>query len=206
MWSALPRHAFLPACCPARLPWLCPCLPGFTAAFAASTSFLRPRPMAARTSQRRVWDFRLGDRTPQTDPAHTSGCPPYRTECTESPVTSEAKRRKVRFAVGWGTAWEVLRVLSTFTCFLRSALPWGAVLPACRPACVPWLCPCLPGTPAALAIFDSFFHIAQSLGAHLGVASGTTSRATGLPTQILHTLLADDHAASNAPDLLTFEV
>jgi hypothetical protein len=145
--------------------------------------------IAARTSGRRVWNFKPGDRTPQTNPAHPSRQRPRRTECSESPVTSEAKRRKVRFALGWGTAWEVLRVLSSFTCFLWSALPWGTVLPACRPACVPWLCPCLPGTPAALAIFDSFFPSRPIT--HLDVASGTTNRATGLPTKILDTLLAD---------------
>ncbi len=37
---------------------------------------------------------------------------PYRVECTGSLSTSEVKRRRARLVLGWGTAWEHLRVLS----------------------------------------------------------------------------------------------
>ena len=37
---------------------------------------------------------------------------PYRVECTGSLLTSEVKRHRARLVLGWGTAWEDLRVLS----------------------------------------------------------------------------------------------
>ena len=40
---------------------------------------------------------------------------PYRVECTGSLLTSEVKRHRARLALGWGTAWEDLRVLSALT-------------------------------------------------------------------------------------------
>ena len=39
---------------------------------------------------------------------------PYRVECTGSVLTSEVKQRRARSVLGWGTAWEDLRVLSAF--------------------------------------------------------------------------------------------
>ena len=39
---------------------------------------------------------------------------PYRVECTGSLPTSEVKRRRARLVLGWGTAWEDLRVLTAF--------------------------------------------------------------------------------------------
>ena len=39
---------------------------------------------------------------------------PYRVECTGSLPNSEVKRRRARIVPGWGTAWEVLRVLLAF--------------------------------------------------------------------------------------------
>ena len=39
---------------------------------------------------------------------------PYRVECTGSLSTSEVKQRRARSVLGWGTAWEDLRVLSAF--------------------------------------------------------------------------------------------
>ena len=52
---------------------------------------------------------------------------PYRVECTGSLPTSEVKRRKARLVLGWGTAWEDLRVLSAFAEFAvhtdRTRLP-----------------------------------------------------------------------------------
>ena len=42
---------------------------------------------------------------------------PYRVECTGSLSTSEVKRRRARLVLGWGTAWEDLRVLSAFAYF-----------------------------------------------------------------------------------------
>ena len=41
-------------------------------------------------------------------------CRPYRVECTGSLLTSEVKRRRARLVLGWGTAWEHLRVLTAF--------------------------------------------------------------------------------------------
>ena len=49
---------------------------------------------------------------------------PYRVECTGSLLTSEVKRRRARLVLGWGTAWEDLRVcLLLFT-------SWTALLKA----------------------------------------------------------------------------
>jgi hypothetical protein len=42
---------------------------------------------------------------------------PYRVECTGSLLTSEVKQRRARSVLGWGTAWEDLRVLSAFCTF-----------------------------------------------------------------------------------------
>ena len=39
---------------------------------------------------------------------------PYRVECTGSLLTSEVKQRHARSVLGWGAAWEDLRVLSAF--------------------------------------------------------------------------------------------
>ena len=41
---------------------------------------------------------------------------PYCVEYTRSHPNSEVKQRKARSVLGWGTAWEVLRVLLAF-CF-----------------------------------------------------------------------------------------
>ena len=49
---------------------------------------------------------------------------PYRVECTGSLPTSEVKRRRARLVLGWGTAWEHLRVLSAFVANLLRH-PWG---------------------------------------------------------------------------------
>ena len=40
---------------------------------------------------------------------------PYRVECTGSLSTSEVKQRRAWLVLGWGTAWEDLRVLSAFS-------------------------------------------------------------------------------------------
>ena len=42
---------------------------------------------------------------------------PYRVECTGSLSTSEVKQHRARLVLGWGTAWEDLRVLSAFSSF-----------------------------------------------------------------------------------------
>jgi hypothetical protein len=39
---------------------------------------------------------------------------PYRVLCTGFLLTSEAKRRRARLVLGWGTAREYIRVLSAF--------------------------------------------------------------------------------------------
>ena len=44
---------------------------------------------------------------------------PYRVECTGSLLTSEVKQRRARSVLGWGTAWEDLRVLSAFVHVVR---------------------------------------------------------------------------------------
>ena len=46
---------------------------------------------------------------------------PYRVECTGSLLTSEVKQHRARLVLGWGTAWEDLRVLSAFS-FERLAI------------------------------------------------------------------------------------
>ena len=41
---------------------------------------------------------------------------PYRVEYTGSLPTSEVKQHRARLVLGWGTAWEHLRVLPAFSC------------------------------------------------------------------------------------------
>ena len=48
---------------------------------------------------------------------------PYRVECSGSLSTSEVKRRRARLVLGWGTAWEDLRVLTAF--YLSTFKPEG---------------------------------------------------------------------------------
>ena len=50
---------------------------------------------------------------------------PYCAEHTRSHQNSEVKQRKARSVLGWGTAWEVLRVLLAFPC---SVIPNASVL------------------------------------------------------------------------------
>ena len=50
----------------------------------------------------------------QPEPAFHFRRRPYRVECTGSLPTSEVKRRRARLVLGWGTAREVLRVLTAF--------------------------------------------------------------------------------------------
>ena len=54
---------------------------------------------------------------------------PYRVKCTGSLLTSEVKRRRARLVLGWGTAWEDLRVLSAF--LPRTIWNCGATQPNC---------------------------------------------------------------------------
>ena len=52
---------------------------------------------------------------------------PYRVEYTGSLLTSEVKRRRARLVLGWGTAWEHLRVLLAFLIFPTGyGARWGA--------------------------------------------------------------------------------
>ena len=45
---------------------------------------------------------------------------PYRVECTGSLSTSKVKRHRARLVLGWGTAWEHLRVLSAYWVYCQS--------------------------------------------------------------------------------------
>ena len=51
---------------------------------------------------------------------------PYCVECTRSHPNSEVKQRKARSVLGWGTAWEVLRVLLAF-CFFKVGGTWWEI-------------------------------------------------------------------------------
>ena len=53
---------------------------------------------------------------------------PYCVEHTRSHSNSEVKRLKARSVLGWGTAWEVLRVLLAF-CFFDLELTFPGLLP-----------------------------------------------------------------------------
>ena len=62
---------------------------------------------------------------------------PYCVECTRSHPNSEVKRRKARPVLGWGTAWEALRVPLAFY-FSAEGTPavyWGDVCPLRCGAC-----------------------------------------------------------------------
>ena len=63
------------------------------------------------------------------DMFHCNCWRPYHVECTGSLLTSEVKRHRARLVLGWGTAWEDLRVLSAFPTALfklgRLGRPWG---------------------------------------------------------------------------------
>ena len=48
---------------------------------------------------------------------------PYHVECTGSLLTSEVKRHRAQLVLGWGTAWEDLRVLTAF--YLSTFKPEG---------------------------------------------------------------------------------
>ena len=48
---------------------------------------------------------------------------PYHVECTGSLLPSEVKRHRARLVLGWGTAWEDLRVLTAF--YLSTFKPKG---------------------------------------------------------------------------------
>ena len=68
---------------------------------------------------------------------------PYCAECTRSHPNSEVKQRKARIVLGWGTAWEVLRVPLAFFFFTFSEIvnpvAVSQTLPPCcrqRPYCV----------------------------------------------------------------------
>ena len=51
---------------------------------------------------------------------HSNFClRPYCVECTRSHPNSEVKRRKARSVLGWGTAWEALRVPQAFFTSIR---------------------------------------------------------------------------------------
>ena len=53
---------------------------------------------------------------------------PYRNEYAGSLPNSEANRSRARSVLGWGTAWEVLRVLLAFCFFdvlLLTICQWG---------------------------------------------------------------------------------
>ena len=54
---------------------------------------------------------------------------PYRVECTGSLSTSEVKQHRARLVLGWGAAWEDLRVLSAF--LPRTIWNCGATQPNC---------------------------------------------------------------------------
>ena len=58
---------------------------------------------------------------------------PYRVECTGSLLTSEVKQRRAWSVLGWGTAWEDLRVLSAFSfhtpcTLMEGGMVWLAVV------------------------------------------------------------------------------
>ena len=56
---------------------------------------------------------------------------PYHVEYTGSLPTSEVKRRRARLVLGWGTAWEHLRVSSAFA-RINARATIGASLPPAR--------------------------------------------------------------------------
>ena len=60
---------------------------------------------------------------------------PYRVECTGSLPTSEVKRRRARLVLGWGTAWEHLRVLSAFASRREDPYPHPSNILLSRKSC-----------------------------------------------------------------------
>ena len=55
---------------------------------------------------------------------HHICCRPYHVECTGSLPTSEVKRHRARLVLGWGAAWEDLRVLTAIYNARVIKLPW----------------------------------------------------------------------------------
>ena len=71
-----------------------------------------------------------GDKKGTATAPHRFRRRPYRVECTGSLSTSEVKQHRARLVLGWGTAWEDLRVLSAFCMFgiPSSSAPPGFLL------------------------------------------------------------------------------
>ena len=102
---------------------------------------------------------------------------PYRVECTGSLSTSEVKQHRARLVLGWGTAWEDLRVLSAF-------YPLAAHDPSLR----------RPARPRLAA--GTFGHVLP----HACAAHGRARESCARSLRTAHNF-ADGHTVSNAPDL-----
>ena len=64
---------------------------------------------------------------------------PYHVECTGSLLTSEVKRHRARLVLGWGTAWEDLRVLSAFCKMMADKSFVFCSFLVCTLGCCLWL-------------------------------------------------------------------
>ena len=144
---------------------------------------------------------------------------PYRVEYTGSLLTSEVKRHRARLVLGWGTAWEDLRVLSAF-CEARRTPPGEKVIfsgarrrqrSLLRHTPTLQLCHASL-TACAVRIADGPGTIPPHLVTHRHTCRAQfrhTSKHTGIPVRhnsAIHRntsahISADGHTASNAPDL-----
>ena len=93
---------------PSPLQWVQQNTATAPARFAAGAMHYQMSPLPSRT-------FRRGGRMDR----RLGRWRPYRVECTGSLLTSEVKRHRARLVLGWGTAWEHLRVLSALSFFTK---------------------------------------------------------------------------------------
>ena len=113
-------------------------------------------------------------------------------------MTSEVKQRRARSVLGWGTAWEDLRVLSAFSSAIQNLLPSQDVVFVLREHHGGRSCATKSPNSLHRKIFAAFmFVVIVQLDEYLHLCFIPMNPKWA---SIFH-VVADGHTASNAPDL-----
>ena len=103
----LPQRVYVPP----KVPYVCFC----------KVSFCKAILLGISIHKKGTWSHQQRDafRAPEASPGLCITLlrltpRPYRVECTGSLSTSEVKQHRARLVLGWGSAWEDLRVLSAY--------------------------------------------------------------------------------------------